>query len=78
MQHKVQGLVLDDDNDEDKTAGSKAPRCVKSIGADDDDGYFSTYSHFAIHHEMLTVSSLSVMFDDFSMFFFFFHFLCRA
>ncbi|XP_043268413.1 protein arginine N-methyltransferase 1 [Venturia canescens] len=49
MQLKVKSIVLDDDNDKDRTSKS-----VKSIRANDDDGYFSTYSHFAIHHEMLT------------------------
>ena len=56
MQRRAQALVLDDDTDIHSTSDENAPRCVKSIRAHDDEGYFSTYSHFAIHHEMLTVS----------------------
>lgn len=52
MQQKVQRLVLDDDTDD-------SPRKrMNSEGVVDDEGYFNTYSHFAIHHEMLTVKFL--------------------
>lgn len=32
-------------------------KCVHSIKVSADEGYFSTYGHFDIHHTMLTVSS---------------------
>ena len=30
--------------------------CVKDVKLEDDEGYFSTYSHFSIHYDMLSVS----------------------
>lgn len=48
MQKKVQNLIIEDDVDIPK-------RLLNSTGVLNDDGYFNTYSHFAIHHEMLTV-----------------------
>jgi hypothetical protein len=30
---------------------------VRSIKLEDDEAYFSSYAHFGIHHEMLSVSS---------------------
>ncbi|XP_074095629.1 arginine methyltransferase 3 [Cotesia typhae] len=47
MQKKVQNLIIEDDVDIPK-------RLLNSTGVINDDGYFNTYSHFAIHHEMLT------------------------
>lgn len=49
MIEKAQKLVLDDEQENieeiiDKKRSSRT-----------DEGYFNTYSHFAIHHEMLTV-----------------------
>lgn len=47
MTTKAQKLVLDENLDEsDGTTGSR--------NGNVDKGYFNTYSHFAIHHEMLT------------------------
>ncbi|XP_015603827.1 protein arginine N-methyltransferase 3 [Cephus cinctus] len=48
MIEKAQHLVLDDDSQPLEN------RCVRNVSLDVDEGYFSTYSHFAIHHEMLT------------------------
>ncbi|XP_015123957.1 protein arginine N-methyltransferase 1 [Diachasma alloeum] len=48
MQKKVQSIMFDDEPER------RSKRCVKNLGAVDDEGYFNTYSHFAIHHEMLT------------------------
>ncbi|XP_033216903.1 protein arginine N-methyltransferase 3 isoform X2 [Belonocnema kinseyi] len=48
MREHAHRLVLDDDTPESKE------RCVKSVSSEVDKGYFNTYSHFAIHHEMLT------------------------
>ncbi|XP_031783432.1 protein arginine N-methyltransferase 1 isoform X1 [Nasonia vitripennis] len=48
MTKKAQKLVLDEDD-----ALKPKERCVKNNT--NDQGYFNTYSHFAIHHEMLTV-----------------------
>lgn len=50
MQKKMLDIVLN--NDDDVIPPSK--RCVKNVKLVDDEGYFNTYSHFAIHHEMLT------------------------
>jgi len=47
MKEKAQKLILGDDLDERE-------KSVHNSNADED--YFNTYSHFAIHHEMLTVS----------------------
>ncbi|KAL7293838.1 hypothetical protein TKK_0012895 [Trichogramma kaykai] len=49
MSKKVQKLVFD----EEEVTNHKN-RCVKSVETKSDQGYFNTYSHFAIHHEMLT------------------------
>jgi hypothetical protein len=35
-------------------------QCVKAMKVKDDEAYFDTYSHFSIHHEMLSVSSKAV------------------
>lgn len=51
MKEKAQKLILGDDLDEkEKNA------LVNAHNPNADEGYFNTYSHFAIHHEMLTVS----------------------
>lgn len=50
MKEKAQRLVLDDE-----PVNTSSERCVKNKSLDCDEGYFNTYSHFAIHHEMLTV-----------------------
>lgn len=51
MKEKAQKLILGDDLDEkEKNVLTNA----HNLNADE--GYFNTYSHFAIHHEMLTVS----------------------
>lgn len=49
MREHAHRLVLDDEPPPLKE------RSVKSVSCDIDKGYFNTYSHFAIHHEMLTV-----------------------
>lgn len=51
MTEKAQKLVLDGDLDENNTISSSG-----NSNCNVDKGYFNTYSHFAIHHEMLTVS----------------------
>lgn len=51
MKEKAQKLILGDDLDERE---KNAP--VNAHNPNADEGYFNTYSHFAIHHEMLTVS----------------------
>lgn len=50
MTEKARKLVFDDDIDENNITTSRNSNCNV------DKGYFNTYSHFAIHHEMLTVS----------------------
>lgn len=55
MKEKAQRLVLDDD-----ITKISNKRCVKNKSLDCDEGYFNTYSHFAIHHEMLTVIFLFI------------------
>ncbi|XP_058807025.1 protein arginine N-methyltransferase 3 isoform X2 [Phymastichus coffea] len=50
MTKKVQKLVFDEDD-----SSKPKDRCVKKVSSNSDQGYFNTYSHFAIHHEMLTV-----------------------
>ncbi|XP_046486951.1 protein arginine N-methyltransferase 3 [Neodiprion pinetum] len=49
MKEKAQRLVLDDD-----LTKPTSEMCVKNKSLECDEGYFNTYSHFAIHHEMLT------------------------
>lgn len=48
MTEKAKKLVFDDDLDENDTVSSSYSKYNV------DKGYFNTYSHFAIHHEMLT------------------------
>lgn len=51
MSEKAQKLVLDSDLDGNSTLKSSG-----NSNCNVDKGYFNTYNHFAIHHEMLTVS----------------------
>lgn len=51
MKEKAQKLILGDDLD-----GNEKNTLVSAHNPNVDEGYFNTYSHFAIHHEMLTVS----------------------
>jgi len=55
MKEKAQKLILGDDLDEREKNAQ-----VNAHNSNADEGYFNTYSHFAIHHEMLNVSSLTV------------------
>ncbi|XP_012269948.2 protein arginine N-methyltransferase 3 isoform X2 [Athalia rosae] len=50
MKEKVQRLVLDDES----LKNTPSDWCDENKSLDCDEGYFNTYSHFAIHHEMLT------------------------
>lgn len=50
MKEKAQKLILGDDLDEKENA------LINTHNPNVDKGYFNTYSHFAIHHEMLSVS----------------------
>jgi protein arginine N-methyltransferase 3 len=53
MRCVTQRLVADGGNE----AGLTSPaHCIKAIKVEYDEGYFNTYSHFSIHHEMLSVS----------------------
>ncbi|KMQ92808.1 protein arginine n-methyltransferase 3-like protein [Lasius niger] len=49
MKEKAQKLILGDDLD-----GNEKNTLVSAHNPNVDEGYFNTYSHFAIHHEMLT------------------------
>lgn len=51
MREKAQKLILGDDLE-----GKEKSTLVSAHNPNVDEGYFNTYSHFAIHHEMLTVS----------------------
>lgn len=51
MKEKAHKLILGDDLD-----GKEKSTPVIAHNPNIDKGYFNTYSHFAIHHEMLTVS----------------------
>jgi protein arginine N-methyltransferase 3 len=53
MRCVTQKLVAGEGSEEDS---SLPPRCIKAIRLEGDEGYFNTYSHFSIHHEMLSVS----------------------
>ncbi|XP_011865851.1 PREDICTED: protein arginine N-methyltransferase 1 [Vollenhovia emeryi] len=50
MKEKAQKLILGDDLDEKE----KSVVSVNAHNPSADEGYFNTYNHFAIHHEMLT------------------------
>lgn len=39
-----------------KTAKVTSTNCVGSVPLQQDEGYFQTYSHYGIHHDMLSVS----------------------
>lgn len=51
MREKARTLILGDDSE-----GKEKSTLVSAHNPNVDEGYFNTYSHFAIHHEMLTVS----------------------
>jgi protein arginine N-methyltransferase 3 len=53
MQSITQRLVADGGNEADSASPA---RCIKDVKMEYDEGYFNTYSHFNIHHEMLSVS----------------------
>jgi len=53
MRHMAQELVAGGGGEGDS---SSPAHCVMNIKLEDDEGYFNTYSHFSIHHEMLSVS----------------------
>lgn len=57
MRVVTQELVAGEGSEEDLSLLSQ---CVKAVKLEGDEGYFSTYSHFSIHHEMLSVSQKSV------------------
>jgi len=49
MKENAKQFILGDDlNGEEETS-------INANNSNADEGYFNTYSHFAIHHEMLTV-----------------------
>jgi hypothetical protein len=52
MRRLAQELVVGDEHEGDT---SLPTQCIKTMKLKDD-GYFNTYSHFSIHHEMLSVS----------------------
>lgn len=54
MKEKAQKLILGDELD--GKHGLHGKTLVNAYNPNVDEGYFNTYSHFAIHHEMLTVS----------------------
>lgn len=41
-----------------KSGEPKERDCVSSVPLDQDEGYFNTYAHYGIHHEMLSVRSV--------------------
>ncbi|XP_011501917.1 PREDICTED: protein arginine N-methyltransferase 3 [Ceratosolen solmsi marchali] len=47
---KAAHKLVFDDSDFSKSK----EKCIQNVGSNSDQGYFNTYSHFAIHHEMLT------------------------
>lgn len=61
MTKKAQKLVFDEDD-----LPKSKDRCVKKVSSNSDQGYFNTYSHFAIHHEMLTVIGVDFNFLNYA------------
>lgn len=45
-------------------SGGVSEQCVGNVRLEDDQGYFSTYSHFGIHHEMLSDSVRTEAYRD--------------
>lgn len=48
-------LEKEDTKSDDK---DKPKNCVSSVSLKADKGYFDSYAHFGIHHEMLSVSKI--------------------
>jgi hypothetical protein len=65
MRHLAQELVVGEECEGDT---SLPVQCVKTMKMKDDEAYFDTYSHFSIHHEMLSVSlkAVTVMYSQFN------------
>jgi hypothetical protein len=65
MRRFVQELVVGEECEGD---ASLPIQCVKAMKMKDDEAYFDTYSHFSIHHEMLSVSlkAVTIMHTQFS------------
>jgi protein arginine N-methyltransferase 3 len=57
MRHLAQELVVGGECEGDTPVPAQ---CIKAMKLKDDEGYFNTYSHFSIHHEMLSVSLKAV------------------
>ena len=57
MRRLAQELVVSEEYEGDT---SLSAQCIKAMKLKDDEGYFDTYSHFSIHHEMLSVSLKAV------------------
>lgn len=43
------------EKDDKKTDEKNKIKCVSSVSLKADEGYFDSYAHFGIHHEMLSV-----------------------
>jgi hypothetical protein len=57
MRHLAQELVVGGEREGDVPVPAQ---CMQAMKLRDDEGYFNTYSHFSIHHEMLSVSLKAV------------------
>jgi len=57
MRRLAQELVVGEEREGDTALPAE---CVKAMKIKDDQAYFDTYSHFSIHHEMLSVSLKAV------------------
>lgn len=60
MKASYRSLLDRIDNKTDSSNGNvsenEMPKNVAGVSVQDDEGYFNTYSHYEIHHDMLSVS----------------------
>lgn len=57
MRRLAQELVVGEECERDASLPSQ---CIRAMKMKVDEAYFDTYSHFSIHHEMLSVSFKAV------------------
>lgn len=52
---KITRNLVESTNIGDSSSVQDTEKCVANVRLENDQGYFNTYAHFGIHHEMLSV-----------------------
>lgn len=66
MKKSFQNLLDDQEKiGETSKVSAGLNECVANVSLEDDEGYFNTYAHYGIHHDMLSVSINSTIYLEF-------------